>query len=356
MFMGYESHNFYFLTIRKYLLESGDLGVNFFFVLSGFLITTLLFKEKETFGRIEISNFYIRRILRIWPVYFLILTLGFFVFPLWTSSIPLLPFGILIEPHFIWWYAFFGGNFQMSYFTHQSVIVAILWSISVEEQFYLVWPHVVNFLKRNALVYVCLVIIAVSFMFRIYAAENERLFHFFTISVMSDLAVGSLLAHAITIKSFRQKMERISRPAVATLYGSLLVLIPFKTFLSLSLTVFLHRVAYAGMPLLFSLIFAFIIAEQEFGTRLSWKAGNSKILSYLGKRSYGLYCFHMIAITLVLGTAYNLGALPHNDSWIIYLTEIGAGFALTVVLASASYSFLEKPFLSLRHHFSPSDR
>ena len=79
LFLGYESNNHSFNFIKKVFLVHGDLGVNFFFVLSGFLITFLLLTEKDNSKNISLPHFYLRRILRIWPLYFLTLFLGFFV-------------------------------------------------------------------------------------------------------------------------------------------------------------------------------------------------------------------------------------------------------------------------------------
>ncbi len=82
LFLGYSNLSPAFYSIKKYILVNGDVGVSFFFVLSGFLITYLLLKEKDGYGKISLKNFYIRRILRIWPVYFTTILVGFFILPI----------------------------------------------------------------------------------------------------------------------------------------------------------------------------------------------------------------------------------------------------------------------------------
>ena len=120
----------------------GSQGVGIFFVLSGFLITYLLLREKEKFGRIDIKKFYIRRILRIWPLYYLILILGFFVLPYLFSPEYFTP----IHPDIgtkLFLGSFLLSNVLFLVFGH-IFMIGPLWSVGTEEQYYLVWPTLIN--------------------------------------------------------------------------------------------------------------------------------------------------------------------------------------------------------------------
>ena len=167
LFLGFESNNSSFNFIKKSFLIHGDLGVNFFFVLSGFLITFLLLTEKDKFSKIFLSHFYLRRVLRIWPLYFLTLILGFFViYPLASSSLIHFPFLINEGYSFLPWYIFLGANIKIAFLGGGSVVLAVLWSISVEEQFYLIWPIILSLLSRKNITKVLFIIVGFSFFYR----------------------------------------------------------------------------------------------------------------------------------------------------------------------------------------------
>ena len=151
---GY-TNTFIYMNEHPVIYQAGRLGVALFFVLSGFLITYLLLAEKLETGRINIGNFYIRRVLRIWPLYFWIVILSFFVFP----HIPALYIPGVSEhtyEHFWSKLAFFGivmPNIAITLY-HEIPLCSHTWSIGVEEQFYLIWPWLIGSLhpRRTLLV------------------------------------------------------------------------------------------------------------------------------------------------------------------------------------------------------------
>ena len=130
---------------NSFLFSLGDLSVTFFFVLSGFLITFLLLKEKDQFNSISIRSFYIKRVLRIWPLYFCVVLLGLFLYP----YIPILnhsdyvgifdDFGVKV----ILFLLFFPNLVLLKYGV--TPFIAPTWSVGVEEQFYLIWPWLVKY-------------------------------------------------------------------------------------------------------------------------------------------------------------------------------------------------------------------
>ncbi len=132
----------------KPLLAFGGIGVSIFFVLSGFLITYLLLKEKEGTGQIKIKHFYIRRILRIWPLYFLVLIFGYFVVPI------IMPDYYQSSPTFFTLKGFFLNAFFLTGVTYvlklTPIIISIIWSIGIEEQFYIFWPWIIKSNTKRA--------------------------------------------------------------------------------------------------------------------------------------------------------------------------------------------------------------
>ncbi len=121
--------------IVKFFFQNGEIGVNFFFVLSGFLITYLLIQEKKLTGKIHVANFYVRRILRIWPLFYVCILFGLVLYPLLKKIIG----GELFVVAHPWTYFVFLNNFDFLK-NGAPAIISVLWSVAIEEQFYLFWP------------------------------------------------------------------------------------------------------------------------------------------------------------------------------------------------------------------------
>ncbi len=350
LFLGYESNNHSFNFIKKVFLVHGDLGVNFFFVLSGFLITFLLLTEKDNSKNISLPHFYLRRILRIWPLYFLTLFLGFFViYPIALKSGINFPFLITESYSSLPWYIFLGANIKMAFLGTGSVVLAVLWSISIEEQFYLIWPTILSFVSKKNIIKVLLVIIGASFLYRFYYYDNYSIVKYSTFSVMSDLAVGALVAYATMYSNFLFKtIKNCPKYVIFSIYIIGFVLIPLRTFLPIFSHGYLYRFLYSFEPLLFSIFFAFIILEQNMADQSLVKLGRFKVLNYLGVRSYGLYCYHMIAIFFTFYIFHLFGISLVNHNFLIYISEIIVAFLLAVIFSLTSYRFFEKRLLALK--------
>ena len=353
LFLGYESNNPSFNFIKKGFLIHGDLGVSFFFVLSGFLITFLLITEKERLGKISLIHFYLRRILRIWPLYFLTLILGFFViYPIASNSLINFPFLITESYTSLPWYLFFGANVKMAFFGAGSVVLAVLWSISIEEQFYIVWPTVISFVSRKNIIKILFLIIGISFLYRFYYYDNYNIVKYSTFSVMSDLAVGAFLAYiTMYIPRIVLIIKNCPKYIIGVIYVFGFALVPLRTLLPIFSHGYLYRFLYSFEPLLFSIFFAFIIFEQNVSEHSLLKLGRSKIINYLGARSYGLYCYHMIAIFCTFYIFHLFGMPDTNHNFIIYILEIIMAFLLVVIFSVISYRYFEKKLLNLKEKY-----
>jgi len=328
--------------------ETGDLGVGFFFVLSGFLITYLLEKEYMKTGTISFKNFYIRRVLRIWPLYFLAIAVivaisfTFHGFTLYKTG---------IDWHEVLWHLFFVGNIFRAFQNTSNDMIAILWSIAVEEQFYILWPLIYKIFRK----YIAWVIglgVIVSMAYRYHYANNLEVREFYTPCVMIYLFVGTAIG--IYGKHLREWIQGkalwIGLASAAGVVGVLSVrgfVFPYmypQWFIALD-------------GLLFATFFGLIILCAAFGRTSKRSQGLrarnpiEAALEYLGTISYGLYIYHLIALTIVVYIAQRLGFEYTNLDAGRFFILAPATLALAIVIASVSYRFWEKPFLKLKDRF-----
>ena len=334
--------------IRKLFLTHGDLGVTFFFTLSGFLITYLLLQERGERGSVSLKHFYIRRGLRIWPVYLVVIAFGFFILPeLIQTALPLsLEAPLSRLPAYI----FFLGNIDLVYVGYASVVIGVLWSLAVEEQFYLVWPAVFNKIKIQKIPWILGAVIVASFVYRFIYWQNYEVIRYMTFSVFSDIAIGSLLAYTVFFKKgLVTFFENFPQWAIVLNYILIIYYTFFRALLSFFVSGWVHQTLYALEAVLFSIMFSIVILEQCFSKHSLFKFGNSKIFTYLGKISYGLYAYHMIAMAFVVWVTVVWFDIPlkHSSLWVLGIQSVVV-FFLSLFFAYISYLYMEKPILKLK--------
>lgn len=335
-------------SLQSFLFKYGTLGVNFFFVLSGFLITYLLIKEKEVTGTIHIRNFYIRRILRIWPLYYLCLAIGFVGFAVLKKMSGEIP----QESANAWYYIFLVGNFDYMHtwpVKPDAILLSVLWSVCVEEQFYLAWPVILRFTPVRSYKYVFGGIILLSLIFRsFYTAQNEvhhavRYFH--TLSLIGDMALGALLAWLVSFPSkFRDWITNLPKAAIAFIYIGTLCVTLGKEY------VFPYGIPIIFERLVIGIFFALIIAEQNFARNSLFKMSRFKGVSRLGIYTYGLYCLHLLGMYATVKLVVKLG-WREDQLWVAAASAV-IGLLLSIVISLASYHLFEKWFLRWKDKFA----
>lgn len=313
---------------------AGAYGVDLFFALSAYLITELLLREHAKRGTFSVSAFYIRRALRIWPLYFVFLALTIFIIPTMFSDER---FG----PMYMVSFAFFFGNWVSAAYGLPFSVASPLWSISVEEQFYIAWPLLLLLFGVHRIKHLAIVLLAIALGTRIflaqYAAEHPAVWCN-TFARLDPIALGAILAFVLGGRAPQIKRAfRLLMIGVAVA-GFLLVAVYLKQDGPSSIATY-SVTAVASIVLL--------IAVLQSDARLlrfppfSW-------LVYLGRISYGLYVFHLLAIALA-GQVLIIPLLGIQANFEIRLL---LAFVLTVLLATISYVWLEQPFLKLKERFS----
>jgi peptidoglycan/LPS O-acetylase OafA/YrhL len=328
--------------IKYDLFNNGNLGVNFFFVLSGFLITYLLLTEKSQSQNVHIGKFYLRRALRIWPLFYFCIFFGFVLFPFLKSRLG----GIPNETAHPIFYFLFANN--LDYIKHgaDSSVLSVLWSVAIEEQFYLVWPILLTFSSKKKLPYILVILIIISFLFRFFKAENDQIIELHTFSCISDMMIGGIGAYFSFYSSyFINKVTTIPKSIIILVYIS-----TFGVYILRREIFHLNTFTIAIDRLIISILFLFIILEQNFSVNSFYKMGRFKNVSKLGQYTYGLYCLHMIGILIAATVLEKLGL--HRQVWQVLVVEGLLSLSITLALAYISYHFYEKKFLLLKNKFA----
>jgi peptidoglycan/LPS O-acetylase OafA/YrhL len=319
------------------LVSTGAKGVDFFFCLSAYLITELLLREKERFGVIDVRSFLVRRALRIWPLYYAFLGLAAFVLPRywpWLSA--------HLSTGKVLCFAFLIGNWECAFFGFPNSVAALLWTVSIEEQFYLLWPFVVRHATPRRLQWLCVAMLVVGPISRgviVALAHARPAVTCNTFARLDAIALGGLVALALHGRAFR--LAPTAR--VGLVMTGLVMIVLAQRFVSPD-----------GVKPPVALIWSFSVAAVGATTVLvSGLAGEGGFLTawplvQLGRISYGLYVFHELA-TRVGKAVFN--RLAGTDA-VLSPACLTACLLLNVCLAAVSYCCLERPFLRLKTRFA----
>ncbi len=326
----------------------GHQGVSLFFVLSGFLITYLLLAEYEKTHHIAIKNFYIRRILRIWPLYYLIMIIGFFILPRFINIGPVAQ----LNEHFtikVLLFMFMLPNVLRV--TEAPVVGANqAWSVGVEEQFYIIWPLLVRTFRKVFLKFL-IVFILLKFSVTILMAisldyllspDYKNMMYLRTIQRFWDLLqIEQMSFGAIGAYVLFYKKEKILK----AIYHPI-----SQIFMVLGIIVILTiRFKFIGQTLFDALLFTILIINVSTNEKFILKLENS-VYSYLGNISYGIYMFHTVCISLVLTVLQKTGVDQGNwyvFNGLLYVLSV----ILTIIVAGLSYKYFESFFLKQKERF-----
>jgi len=286
-------------------------------------------------------------------VYFLVVGLCLFLFPLFGPQLPPdFPVSVSTAKLNPWFYATFTGNFDYIYNGITNILIGILWSVSVEEQFYLFWPLLIAFIPKKYLLPAFITVILGSIAFRFWGSQggNGLILKYHSLSSMSDLATGALLALCCTYQTFVDKVKNTPRWLIVSLYVLFFVIIGFRRYIWKFGLYYVH--AAAILPVIFSLLFAFFIMEQNYAERSFYKIGNFKRISSLGKYTYGMYCYHMIIFFLVLYTLYTCGINVAHLHKYLFMFVLIISMICTILFSKFSYRYIESSFLKLKNRFA----
>lgn len=343
---------------NHFFSDLGPIGVTFFFVLSGFLITYLLLKEKMITSTISLKGFYLRRAFRILPLYYLITLLSFLIFPL---------LGFFDQP-------FFSEKLPQEFYTKISLYLLLLpqvvfilfptapipygvvaWSIGVEEQFYLIWPLIIKWLKSYWFMF-----IAIFLIFSILPVLLLFLAHRFPITVGNNMYIDFIIKYLQTLR-FSCMALGGALALVLIQNKSIILNFLYSSYVQFVSYLLLFLLLWRGYPFsvfkheTYSIIFGVIIlnvaTNNEKGiNKIFSYILDSKFFTFMGARSYGVYMYHMIGIQIAIKLSmfvFGKAEMKILENIFFYCFAI----LFTIIISSISYKWFEAPILNLRNSF-----
>lgn len=325
----------FIMQFASFCYENIYLSMDMFFALSAFIITHLAFIEIEKNGSFSFRNFMLRRIFRIWPVYFIILAIAYLAVNKIAShyNIP-----VTLPP--AGWYVFFVSNFYLEghvFFLRQ------LWTISVEEQFYIVWG--ICLLTMNKKIFPVIAILwLISIGFNFYSAFGTQNVYYHSLTYLFDLMCGAYFAQLIHKKA--RIIEYISSPSSyksMALYLFLPVFFLGYYFLNKMFTGTSNNILDVIMRIVFIIYQCVVFVDQMYNTNSFFNLSKRKFLIYVGKIAYGVYCFHGLILTVgfLFISRQNIQISPFLAALVM--------FGITLLVGTISYRFIEKPIIDLKY-------
>ncbi|MBI3511676.1 MAG: acyltransferase [Bacteroidetes bacterium] len=327
-----DAHSYNWFGDRlHHIIGNFNFGVDMFFMISGFLITYLMLREKSSTGKIDIPKFYLRRIFRIWPLYYFI---------------------IAITPLLIYWTGFakpeykpvifFYNNFRTIATEQWTFPFAHFWSICVEEHFYLLWPFLVALFPIKRLPSVFLTVIIFSIGFRAYCSiHGWSWYHGYlnTFSRIDALALGGLGAWIIFHRPFKLKVPVYARLLV---YISMIWLLSYDDLNEWNTLFDMLFKKY-----LYLLLFGMMMLNYVFNEDAALRWGPKHPVNYLGRCCFGIYLWGNIILNIFINKVTEKH--PFMTHWYMFWPAI---IFLSLIIPIISYELIEKPFMKFKSRFA----
>ncbi|MBC7695330.1 MAG: acyltransferase [Burkholderiales bacterium] len=312
------------------IIHNFSFGVDIFFIVSGFLLTYLLLCEKEKTGKVDVIKFYIRRAFRIWPLYFLMILLA-----------PLLSYFLYEQSPTYLYHFFFSGNFDLIENGPKSVATNHLWSICIEEHFYIFCPLIIGFIPMKKLPQTLLFIILSCIFFRgfflISTNDYGMSYYVHTLSRIDVLALGGLFGYLF----YHNQLKFNHSLQVRLIIYAVFLLMFFNVNYVESGSFLIDTMK----KYIFVIPFSYWIGNFLFHPKAMFSNNKPSIFHQFGKVSYGIYMFNPVIIFLAI---YFFDKYSFQN-YFFFLLIVHVTLAITTFL---SYRFIEMPFLALKERYA----
>ena len=321
------------ITLIDHFFRGGYLGVDIFFVLSGFLITSLLLNEHEAHSKIYLLRFYGRRFLRLLPALSLLLLLYSIVTVLEGQAFSSIAPGI-------WSGLFYYLNWQYVFsFPELYGDLGYLWSLSIEEQFYIVWPAVVILLLRftkKTLIHISFIAVLIAFVMWhrhvLWTTTTEVPYERFTIFVRTDARIDSLLVGCITAFIYRFRLISIKLSQMLAIFGVIVL------FLYLEFSQPYKGYMFSGGFTVVAVSVGCLVLGLTTSTFYLTRLFSGRVIVFIGKTSYGIYLWHFPIFTFV----------NRHMTTVDEVYKVVTALVFTTLFTAASWMLIETPALRLK--------
>jgi peptidoglycan/LPS O-acetylase OafA/YrhL len=316
-------------TIIDKVTLTGEIGVHIFFVISGFLITYLMILEERKQGTINLGYFYLRRLLRIWPLYYLVMFLSIFILPNLFNT-----FKCDVD---VIKNLFFLNNFDAAGLRVSNIGIA--WSVAIEEQFYLFWPILfILFRRKNYLLVFSTALFVFSTAF-VILKEVPRDAHFHTFGNARFLMMGCI--GAIVYLKFEKKISNSAFLRPSYIYFAYILILLFTLLAPFSQIIYL--LTFIGLPILYLYCVINLVA-QGYNNKQT-------LFSQLGKYTYGMYLYHPLIIIFVK-IGFDLLRFDYQRNGSVNFILSMFSLIITIAISILSYEYFEKNILKFKNKFS----
>lgn len=332
--------------LNYFISHLGKNGVYIFFVLSGFLITYLLLFEKELKGKVDIKKFYLRRIFRIWPLYYLVVLLSFTLIPFLANNFTSFQNEVhyydrilsLQESPYITLILFLLFLPNLALALKPAVVgLSQSWSVGVEEQFYILWPHIINKISNKKILFllflmICLIDVLIKLLLPLNIKIIQLISSIIGLIPIHFMAVGGI--GALLLYYYKTKTENILSNKYIFFFITILL------FIILTID---FEIPFKDLILAFVILFEILfIIQDKFKINI-----RSKYLEKIGDISYGVYMYHPF-VMYVCFSFFNT-TMPIENPMVYTFAVYSSIIILTLVISKLSFKYYESKFILLKN-------
>ena len=321
------------------------------FILTGFLNTWTIFEERFIYKNLNLLRFYMRRILGMLPLYFVMFVIGYFILPKVNTGI-LLDYSKFENPA-----QYLGFIFNFGYTEVKGPLNPLqgvwgnMWTIAVSFQFIIVWPILMSYFRRKEKVLMILAMIA--FIASAWMWSQDASYQFSSLNIICDFIVGSYLAY---FSFFKYKLygflKSQTKRTIGFVYLAFILVMIFLPQIRNEFRFLPPQLVFIIERILLTLTLAFFIFEQNFNSNSVLKIAKLKIFNYPGKLAYSIYAYHAIAI--IIAFKIMQFASSEQTASAVMLLEPFLAIIIALVLAMFSTEYFEKKFTRLKKNYNPT--
>jgi peptidoglycan/LPS O-acetylase OafA/YrhL len=339
-----------FTDLRQVSINLNHLAYSLLFILTGFLNTWTIFEERFIYKKVNTLRFFMRRILGILPLYFVVFLLGFFVMPRLGIDLPASQNSSVGIAEYLLLF------FNFSYFDTFSPLDGILgnmWSIAVTLQFVLVWPILMTYFRRREPTLVLIGLLAFLAGAWFFYESDTQQFRYNTLNILCDFMAGAFLAYFSFFKyQTHLFLKKQTKRTIGFIYLVFFALIIFKKRILFQFYMVPEQLLFIAERIIFTAAITFFIFEQTFSSNSVLKLAKLKIFNPPGRIAYSIYAYH--AIGIILGYQIIFFMFSEQTQLVTLLVLPLVSLAVTVVISLFSTEYFEKKFSRRKKNYNPT--